>query len=90
MPAEQRCYFFVFREAELHEVVTELAPVGLLVLEGFLKLCRGNALLLEEQLANSKNCHAYQIRSNRVSTRKTDNNYYKYDIFCLCRDTSLY
>ena len=53
LPAEQRRDLFVFREAELHEVVAELAPVGLLVLEGFLELCRGNALLFEQQLAYS-------------------------------------
>ena len=69
----QRRDLFLFCEAKLHDVVAEPAPVGLLVLEGFLELCRGNALLLEEQLAYS-NSHATQLQLKRGPTRETDNN----------------
>ena len=76
LSAEQRRDLVVLGEAEL-------APVGLLVLEGFLKLRRGNTLLLEEQLADSDS-HASLLRSRSGPTRWIDNKYYICDTSCQC------
>ena len=51
--AEQRGDLLVLDEAQLDEVVAELPPVGLLVVQGLLQLLRGDALLLEKELADS-------------------------------------
>src|SRR6185437_14395799 len=50
---EQRRDLFVFDEVQLDEIESELAAVGLLVVQRYLQLGRRNALLLEQQLANT-------------------------------------
>ena len=51
--AEERGDLLVLDEAQLDEVVAELPPVGLLMVQGLLELLRGDALLLEKKLANA-------------------------------------
>jgi hypothetical protein len=51
--AQKRRDLFVLDEAHLDEVEAELPPVGLLVVERLLQLRRRNALLFEQQLANT-------------------------------------
>ena len=51
--AEERGDLLVLDEAQLDEVVAELPPVGLLMVQGLLELLRGDALLLQEEFANA-------------------------------------
>ena len=51
--AEERGDLLVLDEPHLDEVVAELPPVGLLLVQGLLQLLRGDPLLLEEELANA-------------------------------------
>ena len=51
--AEERGDLLVLDEAQLDEVVAELAPVGLLMVQGLLELLGGDPLLLEEEFANA-------------------------------------
>ena len=51
--AEERGDLLVLDEPQLDEVVAELAPVGLLMVQGLLELLRGDALLLQKELANA-------------------------------------
>ena len=51
--AEQRGDLFVLDEAELDEVQAELAAVRLLMVQRLLQLRRRDALLLEQQLADT-------------------------------------
>ena len=51
--AEERGDLLVLDEAHLDEVVAELAPIGLLMVQGLLELLRGDPLLLQEEFANA-------------------------------------
>ena len=51
--AEERRDLLVLDEPHLDEVEAELPPAGLLMVQGLLELIRGDALLLEEELANA-------------------------------------
>ena len=51
--AEKGGDFLVLDEPHLDEVVAELPPAGLLMVQGLLQLLRGDALLLEEEFANT-------------------------------------
>ena len=51
--AEERGDLLVLDEPHLHEVVAELAAVGLLLVQGLLKLLGGDQFLLEQELANA-------------------------------------
>ena len=53
LPAEKRGDLLVLDEPQLDEVEAELPPVGLLMVQGLLKLFRGDAFLLEEELADA-------------------------------------
>ena len=59
--AEERGDLLVLDEPHLDEVVAELAPVGLLMVQGLLKLLGGDALLLEEELANANGHEALRL-----------------------------
>ena len=60
--AEERGDLLVLDEPHLDEVVAELAPVGLLMVQGLLQLLRGDALLLEEELANADGHRTLKLR----------------------------
>ena len=51
--AEKRGDLLVLDEPHLDEVVAELAPVGLLMVQGLLELLRRDPLLLQEEFANA-------------------------------------
>ena len=51
--AEKGGDFLVLHEAHLDQVVAELSPAGLLMVQGLLQLLRGDAFLLQEELANA-------------------------------------
>ena len=51
--AEERGDLLVLDEAELDQVVAELPPVGLLMVQGLLELVRSDALLFEKQFADA-------------------------------------
>ena len=51
--AEERGDLLVLDEPQLDEVVAELPPVGLLMVQGLLELLWGDPLLLEEELADA-------------------------------------
>ena len=61
--AEQRGDLLVFDEAELDEIETELAAVGLLVGQRLLQLSRSDALLFEQQLTNADgHCSRFSLK----------------------------
>jgi hypothetical protein len=51
LAAEQRRDLLVFDEPQLDEIEPQLAPAGLLVIQGLLELLRGDPLLLQEEFA---------------------------------------
>jgi hypothetical protein len=51
--AEKGGDFLVLHEAHLDQVVAELPPVGLLMVQGLLQLIRSDAFLLQQEFANT-------------------------------------
>ena len=51
--AEKGGDLLVLDEPQLDEVVAELPPIGLLMVQGLLKLLGGDALLLQKEFANA-------------------------------------